>query len=260
MRFTGKTAIVTGAGQGLGRATAHRLASEGAAVAIVDLNPETAAKVRSEIEDLGGRAIDVQADVSDRELVRQAVDVCLEEFKQIDALVNNAGIGRLQPFFDSTDADWREVFEVNLLGPFIVAQEVSRHMVRSGGGRIVNVASICAHWANSTATAYSAMKAGLIALSRGIAMELGPFGVTCNTVSPGPMDNELLHSLLSHEEQEIRFARSPLRRMGTVEEVAATIAFLASSDASYVNGGVLNVDGGLLIAGMPDGPPLKLPT
>lgn len=254
MRFSDQSAVVTGAGQGLGRATARRLASEGAAVAILDVNAETAAEVRDEIEAAGGHALDVQADVTNRAEVHRAIDVCVERFGQLDVLVNNAGIGRLQPFLDSTDEHWREVFEVNLLGPFIVAQEVGRHMIRTGGGRIVNVASICAHWANSTATAYSAMKAGLLALTRGIAMELGPFGVTCNTVSPGPMDNELLHSLLSEEEQALRLTRSPLRRMGSVDEVAAAIAFLASPDSSYVNGGVLNVDGGLLIAGMPDGP------
>jgi 3-oxoacyl-[acyl-carrier protein] reductase len=254
MRFRGQVAMVTGAGRGLGRAVARRLASEGAAVGALDLDPATAGEIVAEIAADGGQALRLQADVSNREQARRAVDTCLDHFGRIDALVNNAGIGRLTPFLESTDEEWREVFEVNLLGSFVMAQEAGRHMARQGSGRIVNVASICAHWANSTATAYSASKAGVLALTRGVAMELGPLGVNCNAISPGPFETEMLHSLLSEEEKQLRFQRSPARRFAKVDEIAAAIAFLASSDASYVNGAVLNIDGGLLIAGMPDGP------
>jgi NAD(P)-dependent dehydrogenase (short-subunit alcohol dehydrogenase family) len=258
-RFRDKVVLVTGAGQGLGRAVTSRLVSEGAAVGALDRDREAAAAVVSAIERDGGRALVVEADVSNRDEVRAGVASCLERFGRIDALVNNAGIGRLTPFLESTDGEWRELFEVNLLGSFIVAQEVARDMAKRGSGRIVNVASICAHWANSTATAYSASKAGILALTRGIAMELGPLGITCNAISPGPFETEMLHSLLSEEEKQKRFARSPARRFAKVEEIAAAIAFLASDDASYVNGAVLNIDGGLLIAGMPDGPPPARP-
>ncbi len=259
MRFSGQVAVVTGAGRGLGQAVALRLASEGAAVGALDSNAASAVSVASAIEADGGRALALEADVSNREQVRLVVDDCLEHFKRIDALVNNAGIGRLTPFLESTDAEWREVFEVNLLGSFVMAQEIGRHMAKQGSGRIVNVASICAHWANSTATAYSASKAGVLALTRGVAMELGPFGVTCNAISPGPFETEMLHTLLSEEEKQVRYARSPARRFAKVEEIAAAIAFLASNESSYVNGAVLNIDGGLLIAGMPDGPPPSRP-
>ena len=259
MRFSGRVALVTGGGQGLGRAVALALASDGSSVAVLDIDGDTAQETKAMIEQDGGRAMPLQADVSNRGEAHGAVQHCLETLGAIDILVNNAGIGRLTPFLETTDDEWRELFEVNLLGSFIMAQEVGQHMADRRSGRIVNVASICAHWANSTAVAYSASKAGVLALTRGIAMELGPLGITCNAVSPGPMETEMLRTLLSEEEQRKRFERSPLRRFGTVAEVASAIAFLASPDSGYINGAVLNIDGGLLIAGMPDGQPLVKP-
>lgn len=250
-RFTGQVAMITGGGQGLGRSTALRLSGEGASICIVDRNAAVAEATCLAVEQAGGTAMVCRADVTNRAEVQAAVRECMERFGRIDVLVNNAGVGHVAEFLEATDEDWETVFRVNLLGSFIVAQEVAREMVKRRSGRIVNMASITAHWANGGQVAYSASKAGVIALTRGIAMELGSVGIYANALSPGPVDTEMTATMLTPAERSAREQRSPIRRLGQPDEIAAAVAFLASSDASYINGAVLNIDGGLLAAGIP---------
>jgi 3-oxoacyl-[acyl-carrier protein] reductase len=249
-RYAGRVALVTGAGRGLGRAIAVRLAEEGATVAALDLSAADAESCAAELRDRGAVAAALHSDVSLREHAHRAVSNCIDELGGLHVLVNNAGIGRVAPFLDVSDDDWRDILSVNLLGSFMMAQEAARHMVAAGRGTIVNIASICAHWANHDQVAYSASKAGVVALTRSVAVELGSHGVRCNALSPGPIQSELTDRMLSAEGRAERERRNPMKRFADVGEIAAAVAFLGSDDASFVNGAVLNIDGGLLIAGI----------
>lgn len=249
-RLGGKVAIVTGSARGIGRAIALRLASEGAAVALVDRAPEGTAETASEIRDLGGQAQAYVADVTDRGGVREVVSNIATLFGSIDILVNNAGMGRPAMFTETTDADWNEIVGVNLGGTFVVSQETVRHMLRQSSGRIVNIASLAAHTANDGQTAYAAAKAGVVAMTRAMAFELARHGIAVNAISPGPIDTELARKMLTQSARRAREERIPQGRLGTPDDVAAAAAFLASADAAFINGEVLVVDGGLLIAGI----------
>ena len=249
-RLTGETAIVTGGGQGIGKAIARRLSDDGAAVAILDLNAETGQAVAAEIGAAGGRAIFVHCDVRKRPEVRAAVDRVAQTFDGITILVNNAGIGRRAPFLELSDETWNAVLEVNLTGAFIVAQEVCRQMVRAGRGSVVNLGSAAAHMAHSEQAVYSVSKAGLEALTRVMAFELAPAGVRVNAVSPGTIATEFLAGMLTPAARVAREQRIPFGRLGTPEEVADVIAFLVSNDARYITGSSIPIDGGLLFAGI----------
>lgn len=249
-RLGGKIALVTGAARGIGRATAVRLAAEGASVALIDRTPDACSDAVTSITDSGGSAKGYVADVTDRQAVRHAVSRIATELGAIDILVNNAAIGKPALFLEIADQNWNEIIATNLGGVFIVGQEVARHMARHGSGRIVNVASLAAHTANDTQAAYAAAKGGVVAMTRVMAFELARHGISVNAVSPGPIDTELAKAMLTPKARLAREERIPQGRLGTAEEVAAAVAFLASPDAAYVNGEVLVVDGGLLIAGI----------
>jgi NAD(P)-dependent dehydrogenase (short-subunit alcohol dehydrogenase family) len=168
----------------------------------------------------------------------------------VTILVNLAGLFRAAPFVDMTDATWDELLRVNLTGMFIVGQEVARRMVAQGAGRIVNMASAAAHIAHSDQTAYAVTKAGIEAMTRTMAFELAPFGITVNAVAPGTIETSFSVGALAPEAVAERVRRIPLGRLGDATEVAAVIAFLASPDAAYVTGSVVHIDGGLTIAGV----------
>jgi 3-oxoacyl-[acyl-carrier protein] reductase len=249
-RLIDDVAMITGAAQGIGRAIALRLAQEGAAVVVADINVDRAKEVAEEVRGNGERAIAVSCDVTDRNEVQSAIAATLEAFGKLTVLVSNAGISRRAPFIETSDELWSEVLRVNLTGAFIVGQEVARHMVRQRSGRIVNMASVSAHIAHSNQTAYAVSKAGIESMTRLMAFELAPSGVVVNAVAPGTILTNLALGTLSAEGTEARRGRIPLARFGDPEEVASVVAFLASRDAAYVTGTVVPIDGGLITAGL----------
>jgi 3-oxoacyl-[acyl-carrier protein] reductase len=243
------TAVVTGAAQGIGSATAVRLAAEGAQVAALDLSVERLADVISQIHAAGGDGVAFGCDVSNPSEVEAAVAGVVARFGRLDVLVNNAGITRDGLVFKMSDDDWDSVIDVNLKGAFLCIRAAQRHMVAARFGRIVNVSSRAA-LGNRGQANYSAAKAGLQGLTATLAIELGPFNITVNAVAPGyvasPMTAATARRLgmTPEEHQEMVAQRTPLGRVGRPEEVAAVITFLASADASYVSGQTIYVNGG----------------
>lgn len=245
-----RCAVITGGARGIGAAIARCLAREGARIVLADqlLGPldETAASLEAE----GAEVLVVRLDVRDRASVARALDAAVARFGTLDIIINNAGVGPIAEFFELTDEHWQLALSTNLLASFIVAQEGIRRMERKEGGRVVNIASLAAHTANSGQAAYAASKAGVLALTRAMAFELGRLGITVNAVSPGPIETDLSRQMLTSEARQAREQRIPLGRLGKVEEVAEVVAFLASPRAAYINGQVVVVDGGLLMGGI----------
>jgi NAD(P)-dependent dehydrogenase (short-subunit alcohol dehydrogenase family) len=246
MRFTDKTAIVTGAGRGIGAATAHRLAAEGARVLLVSRTGDELDAVAAQI---GPAAATSVADVASAADVDRVVATAVEHWGRIDVLVNNAGIDHDSPFLDFPEERWNAVLGVNLTGPFLMAQRACRVMAGQGGGSVVHVASIDAYGADGEQVAYNVSKAGLLGLNRTMATELAPQGIRSNVVCPGYTATPLTRQYVGermYEHMTTAFARVPQGRMATVEEIAAGIAFLASGDATAITGTELVIDGGTL--------------
>lgn len=248
--FDGKVAIVTGAAGGLGLAIAGRLASDGAAVVLADLDLAGAEAACENLAARGGRVLAQHTDVSDAKDVTALVARTREKFGRLDIMISNAGIGGTHPFLDQPLEHWNRVLAVNLTGVFLCGQAAARTMVAQGAGRIVNVASISGVRAGSGRTAYGTAKAGVIQLTRQMALELGPLGINVNAVAPGPVETALTLRDHTAETRAAYNALVPLERYGTPQEIAAAVAFLASGEASYVNGQTLFVDGGFTAAGM----------
>ena len=247
MLLDGKCALVTGASRGIGRAVALKLASEGAKVALNFAGNEAAAnEVRQEIEAMGGQAILVKADVADEAAVQDMVQKTADAFGRIDILVNNAGITRDGLLARMKEEDWDAVLSTNLKGVFLTTKAVAKLMMKQRAGRIVNMASVVGVTGNAGQANYSAAKAGVIGFTKTIARELASRGVTVNAVAPGFIDTDMT-SVLSDKAKEAALAGIPLGRMGTPEDVAAAVLFLASDQASYVTGQVLHVDGGMVM-------------
>ncbi len=237
--LTGRAALVTGAAQGIGQGIARRLARAGARVAVVDRDGAAAEEAARELGGLG-----LRGDVTSSEDVRAVVARAVDELGALDVVVNNAGItGRAAPLWELGDDDWSSVLAVNLTGVFNVSRAVIGHLRERGAGVIVNVASISGKEGNPRMIPYSTSKAGVIALTKALAKEVLEDGVRVNAVAPGVIATPLLDGL-STEAVEYMRSRVPMGRMGTVEEVAAVVHFLASDDASFVTGQVYDASGG----------------
>jgi 3-oxoacyl-[acyl-carrier protein] reductase len=248
-KLDGRVALVTGAARGIGAATARRFAEEGARVALADLDEVGCKAVAEEITSGGAESLALTCDVSDAKQVQQMVDQTLERFGQLDILVNNAGILRDNLVFKMTDDDWDRVIGVHLRGAFLCARAAQKPMVERKYGRIISLSSTSA-LGNRGQINYSAAKAGLQGLTRTLAIELGPFGITANAIAPGFIDTDMTRSTaerLGATPEQFQTAMSqhiPLRRIGQPSEVASVAAFLASDDASFVSGQVIYVAGG----------------
>jgi 2-hydroxycyclohexanecarboxyl-CoA dehydrogenase len=246
MRLEGRTALVTGGAGGIGAATCRRLAAEGAAVAVTDLNLDAAREVAAEV---GGRAYEL--DVRSIDSIRAAVDGAESELGALDVLVNNAGYDEFGWFVHTEPDMWDRVLAVNLRGVIAVTHAVLPGMQERRGGRIVNVASEAGRLGSPGSGVYSAAKAGVIGLTKAVAQEAARYGVTCNAVAPGPIETPLLMAApkalgdLGKRLVEGMNGKTAMRRIGQPDEVAAAIAFLASDDASYVTGQALGVSGGM---------------
>jgi 3-oxoacyl-[acyl-carrier protein] reductase len=244
-----QVALVTGGGRGIGRATALRLAHEGAEIAIIDVDGETAEATSREINALGRRAAFRIADVSDHASIGATVQELVKEFGRLDVLVNNAGVETRSPFLEITPTEWERQIAVNLTGTFNCSQAAAREMATREYGRIVNITSVAGLIGPIDLAAYGAAKAGIVGLTRAAALDLADLGITVNAIAPGPIETELMLGAWSAEALRERPQHGAIARFGTVEEVAHTALFLASPDSGFITGVTISVDGGAVAAG-----------
>ncbi len=253
-RFDGKTVIVTGGGGGIGGATCRRFASEGAQVAVFDMNLEAAEKVAADIRATGGRATAFACNITDRAQVDAAVAAVEAQLGPIAVLVNNAGWDVFKPFVKTVPAEWAKLIDINLTGALHMLHAVLPGMAARQYGRIVNVASDAARGGSSGEAVYAACKGGLVALSKTLAREHARQGITVNVVCPGPTDTALLAGVAEGARDPAKLIEAfrsaiPLGRLGQGDDLASAIAFFGSDDAGFVTGQVLSVSGGLTMHG-----------
>lgn len=252
--LTGKVALITGARRGMGKSDAIHLASQGAKVVVTDIDQGDCDTVAAIINGHGhGReALAIAGDVSKKADVDRVFDEALKRFGNVDILVNNAGIYEPKPFLDLTEADWDRTMSINLKGQFLVAQRAALEMKKKGKGRIINIASISSGGVGVGVPAsvhYTASKGGIIGLTEAMAVDLAPYGILVNAIAPGGIDTPMANPTgKPSAELNAMMSQVPLRRMGTSDEIAAAVVFLASDEASYITGTTLYVDGGWLAA------------
>jgi 2-hydroxycyclohexanecarboxyl-CoA dehydrogenase len=239
-----KIAIVTGAGQGIGRAIADKLAAEGATVVVTDLDEASAKQTAAGLPG----AVAIRADVTDRQDVQTAVDRVMQQFGRVDVLVNNAGWDKASPFVDSDPADWDRAIAVNLYGVLHTCKAVLPIMAGQGGGAVVNLGSDAGRVGSSGEAVYSAAKGGVIAFTKSLAREMARHQVRVNCVCPGPTDTALFASFAGPKLREALTKAIPFRRLGQPADVANVVAFLASDQAAFVTGQTISVSGGLTMS------------
>ena len=248
-----RTSVVTGAAspRGIGRATADRLARDGWAVAILDLDLEAASMTAEQIADRwGATAVGLAADVADEAAVDAAITQVESRLPPIVGLANIAGVSSPTEFLDVTPAEWDRVFDINMRGTFLVTRRVARGMVDRGLGRIVSVSSISAQRGGGTYSKvpYSASKAAIIGFTRALAREMGPHGITVNCIAPGPVDTDIMGGTLTEDRKAAMSADMPVGRVGTVDEIAALMVFLLGADAGYITAATYDINGGLQVS------------
>lgn len=248
---TGRVALVTGAGSGMGEAISHHFAREGHAVGVLDIDAAGATRVAEAIHREGGRAMALVADITDRAAIRQAAAQLREAFGPVAILVNNAAMESFCPFMEIDDDNWDQVMNVNLKGMYIVTQTVLPDMEAAGWGRIVNIAAYGAQLSQPSMSHYFASKGGVISFTRGLAAEVGSKGITVNSVSPGFIDTPMARRAIEGDKFPVDaaaiYSAYPIPRLGRPEEIAAAVAFLASEGASYVTAQLLGVNGGAVV-------------
>lgn len=248
VELNGVRAIVTGAGSGIGKAIAGRLAAGGCRVAVADAREDRVGEVAGMIREEGGDAFSIRADVAKQEDVDRMVDETVSAFDGLDVVVNNAGVGYAAFIESVEDPEIERVFGVNLVGVIRITRAAAPHLKESGRGRIVNVASVEGIRGSGLLPVYSATKAGVIGVTRANAVELARFGVTVNAVCPGPIQTEMLSPLLADERYHEKLIKGvPMRRLGVPEDVAGAVAFFASEESSFITGNVLVIDGGMTV-------------
>ncbi|MBD2055624.1 SDR family oxidoreductase [Oculatella sp. FACHB-28] len=252
MRLKNKVSFITGAGSGIGQATAVQFASEGAIAVVVDRNLESAKKTQHLIEQAGGVAQALVVDITQEQQVADAIATTVQQFGQLDILHNNAGVSVLKPITETTEADWDFLFGVNLKGMFFGCKHAIPYMVQQGGGVIINTASELAIMGQALYTAYCATKGGVLAFTRALSVEWAAKGIRINAICPGPVDTPMLQNefILATDpgaEEAATIQSIPAGRLGMPEDIARVAVFLASEDAAFVHGAAIVADGGRTI-------------
>lgn len=246
-----KTALVTGAAAGIGRACALRLARDGVAIGVLDLDLQGCEKVVAEIQAAGGKAIALQASIADRNQVTSAVNKLRETFGPVTIVVNNAGISNFIPFEELTDDDWNKMFVINTQGTFIVTQVVLPDMKAARWGRVVNISSSSAQTGSLEQVHYSASKGAVVSMTRSLAQALGPYGITVNNIPPGAVMNTIMSEENKHRfkmPMETLVKMIPVGRTGEPEDIANACAWLCHEDTGYVTGQTIGVNGGRVVS------------